>query len=75
MNITKNSNMNIAMFGHKQCLSYEGGVETVVRKLSVRMSEKNVPSPVMIAELMAKIPFFLLTRVVIKISASFRYGQ
>ena len=39
MNITKNSNMNIAMFGHKQCLSHEGGVETVVRKLSVRMSE------------------------------------
>ena len=32
--------MNIAMFGHKQCLSCEGGVETVVRKLSVRMSEK-----------------------------------
>ena len=28
------------MFGHKQCLSYEGGVETVVRKLSVQMSEK-----------------------------------
>ena len=40
MNITKNSNMNIAMFGHKQCLSHEGGVETVVRNLSVRMSEK-----------------------------------
>lgn len=32
--------MTIAMFGHKQCLSCEGGVETVVRKLSVRMSEK-----------------------------------
>ena len=40
MNIKKRSNMTIAMFGHKQCLSCEGGVETVVRKLSVRMSEK-----------------------------------